>query len=895
MPTSEKLTNIAPQGHLNDPADSAPLVYPGVRGKLKKAITTKDSELAAGTTVIIQPLNHNQANTAAKFIITPYKKNMANANSELPESQRDIIAGESYNVTLDHPQDILTFNNEHFLRNEEALFPNSDSPSLQEIKQCRIPDCFFLAAIQSIINHPNGKAFIRGMMRQNEDGTTTVRLYDPSTLKPEYVRVENSVIADGFGELSHHTALWVHILEKAYAARGKSDTDIVDASISSVYSDGGKKIIALKSLTGLNTKSYSTKKPTASPLQVEAFLGKENFSALTLIGLPDQAVLNYLNTIEKEKVNAICELFGIDMKDESAKEEALNQYIEIIKYCKSNPKQFNEACESRSVNSIAKENPVVATLLAGIFKRLSPFSGTYTKSQQDVYNAINESLAQGKLVTAGTPKKLPGKTPGIVSNHAYTVLGTVEKELQVKDENGEINTIKTYFIKVRNPWGEKDGLARKARVALVGGVGRAYEQHREDLTVRTIDVNEPTFLVELNDFCHYFSDYDITDSADRLFLRDARMEACKERIDAFTKNLDIQFTSSDAELINANQTYQLLIKDLLEVEFMELTRFDTKTMEDVFEIFAKKYDMKTEKTSIEPLLNHDDNTTSQTTARLYLLKIKWLQSQDPIDKNALEDSLDKVQNHSSHSDLWQKLSDTKFKLNLVLSARENSEDNNLEYMRELANKLMHDFRKFDALIRLSAKANIEIIEAELEILISNYKNLEYRYQQLMKSQLLLKNFGYTTHDDKELKKIDTAIQQCDGLIQSIIEIKPHLKTLIVMCDEIRQEAVDLCKNKNITEEQKKEIVEATKEIFTDKFEKVGKKLSQGKSTAERQLGHKIFEADSIAKKIKHVFSQIGTFFKKASARFALFFHTKNEYEYKLPAMVKNTQPQLKLK
>src|SRR3990167_10908059 len=270
-------SNITPYGHLEESGHQIAhtnLIFPGVRGQLKKTITVDDGiTLSAGTTVIIQPLNRDKSDSSSVFVITPYKKNKTKARKDQPESHRDIITEKSYTVTLTQPENFLNFNNEHFRRSLDVLFPHANSPSLEEINQCRLPDCFFLAAIQAIINHPNGKSFIRGMMRQNNDGTTTVRLFDPLTLQPEYIRIENSVMVDGLGEINRHGALWVHMLEKAYAARGKKDTVTVDASISSVYSDGGRPDYALVSLTGLKT-DYIEIQPKVLPLQIEEFLGK---------------------------------------------------------------------------------------------------------------------------------------------------------------------------------------------------------------------------------------------------------------------------------------------------------------------------------------------------------------------------------------------------------------------------------------------------------------------------------------------------------------------------------------------------------------------------------------------------------------------------------------------
>ena len=348
------------------------------------------------------------------------------------------------------------------------------------MSQCRIPDCFLLAAIQAVINHPDGKSFIRGMMRQNEDGTTIVRLFDPITLQPEYISVENSVIVDGFGELNLHRALWVHILEKAFAARGKRNDIQIDSSISSVYSNGGQTKLALQSLTGIQADDWQIK-PDIYAWQFREFL-RDAYALLNIFHETggDQAnekMTAYLEVIKPWQINGIYDLFDVE-KGEISEEQARINYVELFKCRKINPAAYDETMQKKSTKNIKNVFPEhVVNIMSEIFARNKAFSGYYTFAEKNVFNMLKQGLADGKCVTTSTPSEFDTKIPGIVAKHAYTVLDVFDKPLRVKNSNGIEENITAKFVRLRNPWGNMDGIIGDVRDLVTGGIGRTYEQH----------------------------------------------------------------------------------------------------------------------------------------------------------------------------------------------------------------------------------------------------------------------------------------------------------------------------------------------------------------------------------------------------------------------------------
>lgn len=109
-------------------------------------------------------------------------------------------------------------------RAEEPLFAHD--PCVSDIAQGEVGDCYFIATVAAICDREPD--FIRKMMKDNADGTVTVRFYDEG--KPVYVRVRKTVpVGNGSGSTMVGAdkfvrgALWVQMLEKAYAASGLAE------------------------------------------------------------------------------------------------------------------------------------------------------------------------------------------------------------------------------------------------------------------------------------------------------------------------------------------------------------------------------------------------------------------------------------------------------------------------------------------------------------------------------------------------------------------------------------------------------------------------------------------------------------------------------------------------
>lgn len=146
---------------------------------------------------------------------------MMNGSLEIPKDAMEIIAKNPESALDEHDKKQL----EWVDRSNEPLFPHE--PSAADVFQGGVGDCYFLAGISAVVTH-NPQA-IRDMIRDNNDGTVTVRLYrhnrpgeDINDPVPYYITVDKSTpnLVQTGEDAYARNVLWVQLIEKAYAASG---------------------------------------------------------------------------------------------------------------------------------------------------------------------------------------------------------------------------------------------------------------------------------------------------------------------------------------------------------------------------------------------------------------------------------------------------------------------------------------------------------------------------------------------------------------------------------------------------------------------------------------------------------------------------------------------------
>ncbi|MDO4531441.1 MAG: C2 family cysteine protease, partial [Bacillota bacterium] len=148
----------------------------------------------------------------------------ADGNLEIPEN---ITEEQKIRQTDKMKLDAVFMGIPPFWKNlkDQPLF--SHEPSIGDIKQGKIGDCYLQAALASMV-YADPQS-VKELLKDNGDGTVTVRFYQGgaygANMTPVYVTVTKEIpVFFGFAAYSRG-ALWVHMIQKAYAASGLHRTD----------------------------------------------------------------------------------------------------------------------------------------------------------------------------------------------------------------------------------------------------------------------------------------------------------------------------------------------------------------------------------------------------------------------------------------------------------------------------------------------------------------------------------------------------------------------------------------------------------------------------------------------------------------------------------------------
>ena len=265
-----------------------------------------------------------------------------------------------HDVKVDPVTNRVTDNGKYGMidRREEPLFAHD--PCVSDISQGEVGDCYFLATIAAICDREPD--FIRKMMKDNGDGTVTVRFYDEKN--PVYVSVKKTVPINtntksptfGIDKFSRG-ALWVQMLEKAYAASGLAEKV---KELDSIVSDEADRdqLTVINALKRNNVVSYGS-------------IAAGNSSALA----------EYLTGIKGEYIPG-------------SKEKAIDPNTQkIVPVLSARQEEFWNLAKDTNRRGVA--------LVAGSLKTYSPGEGT--------------GLSDGDVVMKG-----------VSINHSYTVMGVQE-------------------------------------------------------------------------------------------------------------------------------------------------------------------------------------------------------------------------------------------------------------------------------------------------------------------------------------------------------------------------------------------------------------------------------------------------------------------------------------
>lgn len=161
-----------------------------------------------------------------------------------------------------------------------SLFGTKNAPSITDIQQGDLGDCYFLTALATTIAH--NPVAIENMFTDNGDGTFTVRLFtenNGTVGNADYVTVNrylpasvadaSTTVLQRFANYNSTTGIWVALAEKAYAQL--AEEQVSDRPVASNYYtynsyssiEGGAVYEALPAITG-RSAGYTSNPYTGS-------------------------------------------------------------------------------------------------------------------------------------------------------------------------------------------------------------------------------------------------------------------------------------------------------------------------------------------------------------------------------------------------------------------------------------------------------------------------------------------------------------------------------------------------------------------------------------------------------------------------------------------------------
>lgn len=440
---------------------------------------------------------------------------------------------------------------------ESPLFAHE--PSLNDIRQGALGDCYLLAALSSIVNQ--NPQFIKDCLRDNGNGTATVRLYkkenagNPPALQTvaHYVTVRKLVPDQN---QFAHDCLWVQMVERAYAASGlhKTNTPPPDRQYKDITGGTGSDFVF--TMTGHATQKNPLVEGThINPNLLEiarnntlAAVAIRDFVTVGMAQLLGIAHVDYPQPFqplpapqietEEAKISREAQNTALEQTANAAM-EAYTQHLihvqEITTGIESalahiiNPHTVTGRTSYGTLNyaqkmmTIDEMNTLILrtnfhhfpdsvgdnTAKQALLNRIiflahtelnsilhhAAFSGTYGQTALTCYQRI-EAATGNQIITAGTYKFVPANIIGAGGLNAEHVPDGLAEGHEYA-VLGVVEIAPHRFVKLRNPWGSGT---------------REYSQ-APDATVtrrRKDEGTEGIFLLELNEFVSTFSNVDFT-------------------------------------------------------------------------------------------------------------------------------------------------------------------------------------------------------------------------------------------------------------------------------------------------------------------------------------------------------------------------------------------------
>jgi hypothetical protein len=350
------------------------------------------------------------------------------------------------------------------------LFPSGD-PTLEDVKQGELGDCYLLAALATLVNR--NAAFVKGMIKEDVDkNRVSVRFYSRGS--SFWVTVEKTVVRMDGEDLFAQDALWVQMVEKAYVAAGFSDKSIIGYKYEDI--EAGLGDVALQNLTG---KKSERKMNISSLLDDEQFGDvpwgeaeekryKEAKKSQNYSGLISWQIFGDKTAIDKWMTQVVKPGHIKNLIQDFEKGDGYQHQIRLEDFQAMFSKHISLEETTRIISWMAEKQ-----LFPG--KRLT---GKYSKPQLELFHQAVQDINQGILVTVASNPKIARPDPkraagtghsggeqtakGLVGGHEYALVGYWDSSANPpkgywagseRDSDGPSNPEFNY-VQLYNPWGK---------------------------------------------------------------------------------------------------------------------------------------------------------------------------------------------------------------------------------------------------------------------------------------------------------------------------------------------------------------------------------------------------------------------------------------------------------
>lgn len=370
----------------------------------------------------------------------------------------------------------------HFVSvKDKPLFPHD--PTLKDFGQGKLGDCFFIAAVSSLVARSPGK--IKEMMRDNMDGTVTVRFYDKKGKKYLYVKVDKTIgeMKNAKGkniERASRGAIWIKLLEKAYASirdYGSMNLNNKSGKWNYVGAVSGEAYRTITDLTGVKARTSKIVTNDFSMFRGRMDEGKINTWGKYKMETP---ALIYYEAMHKNDRSAFDYLAGrsVSWRKKGELKKELNRNKKVEDFLKKQMLLDNHELEI----DVMDQKAFVETLKKS-YQKLEGYIGAAKRAGREGHTLYYEENLLGKEVPREMRKLLSecwnlcGKQGSELKKVALGLVESYEKKVKTEGRDMDIYTDseKAFYQQIKTVLDQKKDIELESKIYKVKEEQRAIK------------------------------------------------------------------------------------------------------------------------------------------------------------------------------------------------------------------------------------------------------------------------------------------------------------------------------------------------------------------------------------------------------------------------------------